>query len=311
MNVLITPRGFAKYGQAQLKIMEAKGLHVHYNDTGVAYTPEEFKALAADADAIIVGVDIIDQEVIDHCPSLKVICKFGVGTDNIDVTYAATKGIVVGKTIGSNSIAVAEHVIALMFADAKNMVSTVNEVKQGLWNKPTGYEINGKTLGIIGFGAIGKHLATFAKGLGMEVLVYDVFDIEDDVLTQYQVKKASLDDLYTQSDYLSLHVPLLPSTANMISTDTFKKMKKTACIVNSARGGVVDEAALYEALVKQEIRSACFDVFSIEPPKKEEPLLTLSNFLLTPHTASRTEESETRTCEISTQVILDALYGVQ
>lgn len=309
MKVLITPRGFANYGTDIVEAMEAKGLTVHYNNTGNAYTAEEFLELAKDADGIIVGVDIMDRAMMEQCPNLKVVCKFGVGTDNIDLEYAKERGIYVGRTIGSNSKSVAEHVIALMFAESKNIYTTVRDVKQGGWKKPTGREISGKTLGIIGFGQIGKHLASFANGLGMTVLAYDTFEIEDAVAEQYHVKKAGQEEIISTCDYISLHVPLLDSTRNMISTEEFRKMKSDACLINAARGGIVDEKALYEALVKGEIRSACFDVYSEEPPKADDKLVALDNFLLTPHTAARSKESERRTCEMSSKIIMDHLLG--
>ncbi len=309
MKVLITPRGFANYGLDQVKYMESKGLSVHYNSTGKAYTKEEFHKLASDADAIIVGVDIIDRELIDKCPNLKVICKFGVGTDNIDVDYAKEKGIFVGRTVGSNSTAVAEHVLALMFADAKNLYSTIKEVKEHKWNKITGQELSGKTLGIIGFGMIGKRVANFANGISMKVYAYDAFEIPDEVAKEYNVEKKSFEEIISESDYISLHVPLLDSTKNMISTEEFKKMKKSVCLINTARGGVVDEKALYEALVNKEIRSAYFDVYSSEPPAADDKLIRLDNFFLTPHTAARTAESERRTCQMSTEIIVKHLLG--
>lgn len=309
MKVLITPRGFANYGLDKVRYMESKGLEVHYNNTGKAYTKEEFYNLASDADAIIVGVDIIDKELIDKCPNLKVVCKFGVGTDNIDVDYAKEKGIFVGRTVGSNSKAVAEHVVALMFADAKNLYNTAKEVKDHKWNKPTGQEISGKTLGIIGFGMIGKHIANFANGLGMKVYAYDTFEITDETAKEFNVEKKSFEEIISESDYVSLHVPLLESTKNMLSTEEFKKMKSNACLINAARGGIVDEEALYEALINKEIRSAYFDVYSTEPPTEDDKLLALDNFVLTPHTAARTIESEKRTCEMSTEIILQNLLG--
>ena len=309
MKVLITPRGFANYGLDKVRYMESKGLEVHYNNTGKAYTKEEFYNLASDADAIIVGVDIIDKELIDKCPNLKVVCKFGVGTDNIDVDYAKEKGIFVGRTVGSNSKAVAEHVIALMFADAKNLYNTAKEVKDQKWNKPTGQEISGKTLGIIGFGMIGKHIANFANGLGMKVYAYDAFEITDETAKEFNVEKKSFEEIIAESDYVSLHVPLLESTKNMLSIEEFKKMKSNACLINAARGGIVDEEALYEALINKEIRSAYFDVYSTEPPTEDDKLLALDNFVLTPHTAARTIESEKRTCEMSTEIILQNLLG--
>lgn len=309
MKVLITPRGFANYGLDKVRYMESKGLEVHYNNTGKAYTKEEFYNLASDADAIIVGVDVIDKELIDKCPNLKVVCKFGVGTDNIDVDYAKEKGIFVGRTVGSNSKAVAEHVIALMFADAKNLYNTAKEVKDHKWNKPTGQEISGKTLGIIGFGMIGKHIANFANGLGMKVYAYDAFEITDETAKEFNVEKKSFEEIIAESDYVSLHVPLLESTKNMLSIEEFKKMKSNACLINAARGGIVDEEALYEALINKEIRSAYFDVYSTEPPTEDDKLLALDNFVLTPHTAARTIESEKRTCEMSTEIILQNLLG--
>ena len=126
------------------------------------------------------GVDIIDKDLIDNCPNLKAVCKFGVGTDNIDLDYAKEKGIFVGRTVGSNSNAVAEHVLALMFTDAKNLYNTFKEVKEHQWNKLTGQEISGKKLGIIGFGMIGKIIATYGNGLSMKVSAYDSFEISDD-----------------------------------------------------------------------------------------------------------------------------------
>lgn len=309
MKVLITPRGFANYGLDKVRYMESKGLEVHYNNTGKAYTKEEFHNLASDVDAIIVGVDIIDKELIDKCPNLKVVCKFGVGTDNIDVDYAKEKGIFVGRTVGSNSKAVAEHVVALMFADAKNLYNTAKEVKDHKWNKPTGQEISGKTIGIIGFGMIGKHIANFANGLGMKVYAYDAFEITDETAKEFNIEKKSFEEIIAESDYVSLHVPLLESTKNMLSTEEFKKMKNDACLINAARGGIVDEEALYEALINKEIRSAYFDVYSTEPPREDDKLLALDNFVLTPHTAARTIESEKRTCEMSTEIILQNLLG--
>ena len=309
MKVLITPRGFANYGLDQVERMKSKGLDVHYNATGKAYTHEEFKALAKDADAIIVGVDKMDREMMEGCPNLKAVCKFGVGTDNIDLDYAKERNIHVGRCVGSNSRSVAELVLSMMFMEAKNLYTSVRDVKQHGWNKPTGREIYGKKLGIIGFGMIGKYLAEYAYGCGMEVYAYDAFAIAEETARQYHAQISTLEDILTDCDYISLHVPLLESTRNMISTEEFKKMKKDACLLNAARGGIVNEEALYEALKKKEIRSACFDVYSSEPPREDDKLLTLDNFLLTPHTAARSMESEQRTCAMSTDIILEQLIG--
>ena len=309
MKVLITPRGFANYGLDEVEKMRKAGLEVHYNDTGLAYTHERFKELAKDVDAIIVGVDKMDAEMMAGCPNLKAVCKFGVGTDNIDLEYAKEHDIYVGRCVGGNSRSVAEHVIALMFAESKNLYYSINEVKDHKWAKPTGLEIYGKKLGIIGFGMIGKYLADYAYGIGMEIYAYDAFPIKEEVAKEHHAKISTLEEIYKECDYISLHVPLLDSTKDMISTNEFKMMKKNACVINAARGGIVNEEALYEALSTKEIRSACFDVYSSEPPKEGDKLLALDNFYLTPHTAARTQESETRTCEMSTNIIMEQLLG--
>ncbi|AEB07647.1 D-isomer specific 2-hydroxyacid dehydrogenase NAD-binding protein [Coriobacterium glomerans PW2] len=310
MNVLITPRGFARYGTDEIARMESLGLSVQCNTTGNPYSADNFLEMAKDSDAIIIGVDICDRAVMKQCQKLKVICKFGVGTDNIDLAYAKQRGIYVGRTVGSNSLSVAEHVAALMFADAKNLYPTIRDVKAGGWCKPTGAELHGKSLGIIGFGAIGKSLAKIATGIGMHVIIYDAFTIDPKTAQENECTIASLDELLEMSDYVSLHVPLLDSTRDMISTQQFDHMKRDACLLNASRGGIVDETALYEALKRGAIRSACFDVYSSEPPRPESPLLALDNFLLTSHIASRTREAERRTCLISTNYILEHL-GLQ
>ncbi|MFL2071598.1 phosphoglycerate dehydrogenase [Marinilactibacillus psychrotolerans] len=307
MKVVITPRGFANYGEKALKQFDANGIDVDFNQTGLPYSADVLLEKSKDADGLIVGVDTIDKDFLDACPNLKVICKFGVGTDNIDLEYAAEKNIFIGKTLGTNTNAVAEHVLSLMFMDAKNLFSSAKQVKEGNWIKETGRELKGKTLGIIGFGAIGQRLAKQVSGLGMEVLVYDVIEIDKKIKEESKVKEVSYDEILQDSDYLSLHVPLNSSTKNLISGYELKKMKSTACLVNSARGGVVNEEALLNALKNGIIRSAMFDVFSQEPPVENIGLLKLDQFILTPHTASRTEESEQRTCHLATSIVMEKL----
>lgn len=311
MKVVISPRGFATYGSEAVNDLKSKGIEVDYNDTGNQYTYDEFLEKSKDAAGIIVGVDKIDKNFIDNCPNLKVVCKFGVGLDNIDVDYAKNKNIYVGRTIGTNTNAVAEHVISLIFADAKNLYSSIKSVKENHWEKLTGSEVKRKTLGIIGFGSIGERTAELASSLGMDILAYDIEEIEvnPNRLDADLIGVASLENILEHSDYVSLNVPLTNDTRNLISVDEFEKMKPTACLVNTARGGVVDESALYNALSNNVIRTAYFDVFSVEPPAQDDPLLKLYNFILTPHVASRTQESEMRTCNLSAAIVADQLVN--
>lgn len=306
-KIVITPRGFAKYGQDYIAQLEREGFTVDYNNTGKAYTKEQFYDHCKDAEGLIVGVDTVDQAFLDACPKLKAVVKFGVGTDNIDIPYCTARGIYVGRCVGTNSRAVAELAITFALAESKNLYTSIHETKNGGWNKYTGFQVLEKTFGIIGFGAIGKHLAQMAYGLGMKVLVYDVFPIDAQLAEQYHVTVSDLDTIYRTADFISVHVPLTDSTRNMISLPQMRLMKPSCVLINTARGGIVSEEDLYTALRDQLIRAAWFDVYSSEPPKADDPLLKLPNFYLTPHVASRAVEAEINTCISSTQQILDAL----
>jgi len=170
-KIVVTPRGFAKCGLENAKIMEAAGFEVVYNDTGLAYSQEEFSKITESAEGIIIGVETVDRDYIDNHPNLKAVVKFGVGTDNIDVAYCQEKGIFVGRTVGSNARSVAETAISFVIADSKNLYDSIVNTRGHGWAKMTGYEVQGKTIGIIGFGAIGREVAKMAWGLGMKVLV--------------------------------------------------------------------------------------------------------------------------------------------
>ena len=306
-KIVITPRGFFNYGKAYIKQLEDAGFVVDANGTGKAYTVEQFYEHCKDADALVVGVEQVNKDFIDACPKMKAVVKFGVGTDNIDIPYCQEKGIYVGRCVGSNSRSVAELVIAFIMAEMRDLYLSFTETKQGAWNKYTGREVLGKRIGIIGFGAIGKHLARMANGLGMEVLAYDVFPISEETAGELNVTMSDLDTIYGTCDFISVHVPLTKETENMIAAAELSRMKDNCVLINTARGGIVSEKDLYEALSGKKIRAAYFDVFTTEPPKADEPLMTLDNFHLTPHVGSRTSEAELNTCRIATEQILGAL----
>ena len=277
-KIVITPRGFAKCGVENAKIMEDAGFEVVYNDTGLAYTKEEFYTITNDADGVIVGVESVDRTYIDAHPNLKAVVKFGVGTDNIDVEYCKEKGIFVGRTVGSNARSVAETAISFVIADSKNLYESISNTREHGWAKMTGYEIMGKTIGIIGFGAIGRRVAQMASGLGMKVIAYDAYGIEKEVADSFNTEIVELEKLMAQSDFISLHIPLTEETVNMISMGELKKMKSTAVLINTARGGIVNEADL-----------------------------KAPNFYLTPHIASRSAEAEKNTADMATKIIIEAL----
>lgn len=307
MKIVVTPRGFAKCGLDNVKIIEDAGFSVEYNDTGNAYTKEEFYEKTSDADGVVVGVELVDKAYVDAHPNLKAVVKFGVGTDNIDVDYCREKGIFVGRTVGSNARSVAETAISFLFADSKNVYESISDTRANKWTKQTGYELEGKTIGIVGFGAIGKKVAQMAFGLGMKVLAYDPYFIDPEAAQSFCVEVAEFEDILKRADFVSLHVPLTAETVNYIAMKELKTMKPTAVLINTARGGIVNEEDLFEALSANVIRAAYFDVMVNEPPKADEPLLSLSNFYLTPHIASRSKEAEKKTAAMATQIMIDAL----
>ena len=307
MKIVVTPRGFAKCGLDNVKIIEDAGFSVEYNDTGNAYTKEVFYEKTNDADGVVVGVELVDKAYIDAHPKLKAVVKFGVGTDNIDLEYCREKGIFVGRTAGSNARSVAETAISFLFADSKNLYESIADTRAHKWTKQTGYELEGKTIGIVGFGAIGKKVAQMAFALGMKVLAYDPYFIDTEATQAFCVEVVELEEILKRSDFVSLHIPLTPETTNYITIKELKTMKSNAVLINTARGGIVNEADLVEALSANIIRAAYFDVLVNEPPREDEPLLTLPNFYVTPHIASRSEEAEKNTAHMATQIMIEAL----
>ena len=307
MKIVVTPRGFAKCGSDNVKIIKDAGFDLEYNDSGNAYTKEEFYEKTRDADGVIVGVEIVDKEYVDAHPRLKAVVKFGVGTDNIDPEYCREKGIFVGRTAGSNARSVAETAIGFLFAHSKNLYESISDTRAHGWSKQTGYELEGKTVGIVGFGAIGKKVAQMAFGLGMKVLAYDPYVVDADAAAAFKVKAVEFDEILKRSDFVSLHVPLNAETRDAVTLKEMKMMKPDAVLINTARGGIVNEADLFKALSEKIIAAAYFDVLTNEPPKSDEPLLTLGNFYLTPHIASRSKEAEKKTADMATQIMIEAL----
>ena len=236
--------------------------------------------------------------------------KFGVGTDNIDLKVCEELRIKVGRCLGTNSNAVAELTVGMMFAWARDHVANAITVKNGGWIKPTGFELKGKKLGIAGFGNIGKNVARMAEGIGMEILVYDVFDIPQNVLEEYSAVQTTMDQILKECDFITLRVPLTDVTRYLVSTNEFDRMVQNANLLCAARGGIVDEKALYEALKEHKIHSSASDVFTSEPPQGEDwvqELLKMDNFIQTAHIASRSKEAEINTVNEATYQITELL----
>jgi D-3-phosphoglycerate dehydrogenase len=294
MKVLICDKTEKEY----IEQMRAAGLTVDVRDD---ITPEELPNVLPAYDGMVVRSRTkVRQPLIDVCPNLKVIVRGGVGLDTIDHEYAKSKGIAVMNTPLASSASVAELAVGYMFMLARSLYKASSTMKAEKWEKKAfeGDEIGGKTLGLIGVGNIGKETAKRAAALGMTVVAYDPY-----VKEIAGIKMVSLDELLAQADYISLHLPKTKESANMISTAQFAKMKKGVRIVNCARGGIIDENALYEALTSGQVAGAALDVFAEEPPT-DWKLLKLDNVIASPHIGAATKEAQARVgAEVAAKLI--------
>ena len=256
-------------------------------------TPEELVRDIKDFDAIIVRSRTkVTREVIEAASSLKIIARAGVGVDNVDVAVATERGIMVVNAPESTSITVAEHTMGLILSLSRKISIADSSVKEGKWEKSQfmGMELNGKTMGIVGMGRIGSQVVIRAKAFGMDIIVYDPY-ITPEAASDLGVEVVDLETLLKNADVITIHVPLTPETKHLISKPEFEMMKENTLIVNCARGGIINEDDLHEALSKGTIRGAALDVFENEPPVGSS-LLELDNIVLTPHIAASTSEAQ-------------------
>lgn len=261
-------------------------------------TELELLPIIANFDAVICGDDEYTEKVLveGYSGKLRYISKYGVGLDRIDLSAAKRLGIPVTNCPGVNQISVSEHVLALLFTFERSVHLQYNSVQNGSWKRWVGHELSGKSIGIIGLGAVGRELAKKALAIGLEVFAYDV-KIDEDFKIQYPeiVYCNSLDQIFTQVDYLSLHVPLLSSTHHLINRDViFEKLAKCPIIINTARGALVDSDAIIDGLKSNKIRGYLTDVLEDEPIQSNEKLIGVENIIITPHVGSRTYESVER-----------------
>ena len=286
MKVLITPRSFGKNDDTPFRMLEAKGIEIVRNDTGGIMTEEALKTAVKGIDGIIIGVDPLTADVMANAPGLRAIAKYGVGTDNIDLDYCKEKGIPVSKTVGANSEAVADYTFALILALARKVLVIDRQCRKKDWKKITTSDVSGKKIGLIGLGAIGKGVVKRAAGFGMEILAYDLC-WDDEFAKENGVGYAAIDEIIRSCDFISLHVPLTEETKNLIGKRELELMKPGAFIVNTARGGLIDEKALLDALESGLIGGAGLDVFAEEPPA-DERWYNLDNVVLGSHCSAST-----------------------
>jgi len=280
-------------------------------DCKFGISPDELKKIIKDYDALIVRSGTqVTAEIIEAADKLKVIGRAGVGLDNVDLTAATQKGIVAMNTPAGNTTSTAEHTMSLIMALSRNIPQAVASLKSGKWerSKFTGIELNGKILGIVGLGRIGSTVAKMAQAFGMVTIGYDPY-LSLEIAAKNGIKMVELDEIYKTADYITVHIPKTDETTHMISTEQIALMKKTVRIINCARGGIIDEAALIKALQDKRIAGAALDVYETEPPDFQSPLLKLDNCVVTPHLGASTSEAQLNVAIEIANAVKDALSG--
>ena len=291
------------------EILEKNGLKVNYEPE---ITSEQLAEKIGNYEVVVVRSRTkIVKELVEKADKCKIIARVGVGLDNIDQDAAKAKNIKVINAVEGAITAVAELVVGLMLSMAREIPRADREVRNGNWIKKElmGSELKGKYLGIVGLGNIGKRLGRLARALNMNIIGYDVVPIDEEFSKEVGLMKADLDTLLSSSDYVSLHVPLFDSTRHMINAEKLKLMKKTAHIINTSRGGVIDEEALYNALKDGNLANAALDVFEVEPAT-ENKLTNLPNFIATPHIGAQTKEAQSLAANVIAEKIIQLLRGV-
>ena len=291
--------------EARKMLLDA-GFEIVSNDTGKILSPEEQKALIKDAYAIIAGTEKYDAAMLEGCDNLKAVIRFGVGTDNFDLDAMKKMGIQVGVIANYNSVA--EFALMLMLTAMKNFSQFDAAVRQGKWSRFHMRELSSKTVGIVGFGRIGRRLAELLQGFNVEILAYDPF-MNEESAKQRGVTPVSLDELLAQSDVVSLHLPSTPQTHHLINGETIAKMKDGAYLINTARGSLVKEADLIEALKSGKLAGVGLDVFEKEPVTADNPIFAMEGTALAPHAAALSYETNYNGGIICAQSVIDVYNG--
>ena len=299
MKVLVSDN----LGEAGIKmIQDEEGIDV---DVKTGLSPEELKNIIADYDALVIrSATKVTEDFLNAATKLKVVGRAGIGLDNVDIPAATKRGVIVMNTPGGNVITTAEHAIAMILSLSRNIPEGTASLKAGKWDKKKlqGREIYNKVLGVIGFGKIGSIVADRARGLKMQVIVYDPF-VTPELIEKSGFESVTIEELYNRSDYITVHVPKLKNTTGLINKDAFDQMKDGVMIVNCARGGIVDEDDLYEAMSSGKVAGAALDVFESEPPGVCQ-LFELDHLICTPHLGASTQEAQTKVAvDVAGQII--------
>ena len=306
-KVLSSVTNYKEYCAKGIQMLEAFGCEIVATENGRPYNPEELKGLITDFDAVIVGVDTWNKPIFSVAPELKALARFGIGVDNIDLESAKSFGIKVTNCRGLNSNSVAEHTVSLMLALIRKIPQLNQTTREGKWERALFREMSSCSVGLIGFGGIAQKVAEKLGPFGPRIYAYDNKP-DTEIAKKLHVSICDLDTVL-QCDIVSIHVPALPETEHLINKGTLSKMKDNALLINTARGVIVDEMAVYDHLINGKLSGYATDVFESDPVKPDNPLLTLDNFICTPHVAAESYENYELTGIATAEAIIDVLSG--
>lgn len=294
-KVLVSASHFHTLCKKAWNLLEENGHEIIYDPMREfpAYSTEELKSLLPGVDAALIGLDFYNDEVFRNAPDLKVVAKFGVGVDNIDIPSATRHGVKIVNAPGMNSNAVAELTVCYMLGLLRSLIPLHQQMTQGFWPRYVGGELLGKTVGLVGFGAIARSVAKKLMAFDTKVLAYDLYP-NPEAAERLGVTLTPLEQIIEQSDIISLHIPPSKETFHLFNQDVFSRMKKGAYLINAARGSLVDLDALSQALLSGHLAGAALDAFEIEPLPQDAPIFQCENIILAPHTGGETAESYDR-----------------
>jgi D-3-phosphoglycerate dehydrogenase len=309
-KILVTATNYSKLCAEAKQLLEDNGCEIIENRLGRPFTFEELKDIVHDIDGVVAGVDTWDEAVFQLAPKLKVIARFGVGVDNIDLEKAKQYRIKVTNVPGGNANAVAELAIGLILGAVRNIPALQQSARNGVWDRFVGAELKGRKIGLLGFGNIAQMVAKKLQGFEVELSAYDKYPNADKA-RELNVTLTSYEQILRESDVVSMHLPSLQETHHFMNNETFGMMKDGSYFVNTARGAVVSEKALYEALKSGKLAGAAIDVYEQEPVSADNPLFQISNIVTTPHTAAETYETYHLVSLTTAQAILDVFHDKQ
>ncbi|MBK9124524.1 MAG: phosphoglycerate dehydrogenase [Chloroflexi bacterium] len=307
-RVLVTATSYGLDDPSLRRELEQTVGEVIYNPAGHPLTGSELAAMVPGIDGMIAGLDEINGEVIAAADRLRIIARYGVGLDRVDLEAARRKGIVVTNTPGANAVSVAELSVGLMIALARHLIEANAQTRNGAWPRFKGVTLHGKTVGLLGLGAIGRHTAQILRGFGSRIVGYDP-NVTPEQANTFGVLWMDRDQVIREADFLSLHLPVLPETARMLDRALIGTMKPGAYLINTARSELIDDDALIEALQSGHLAGAALDTFHREPPDPSDPLLALKQVIVTPHTGAHSDDATRAMGRIALEECLAVLRG--